>query len=130
MDSNKLFKEAEKIVPFKRLFPFFILLFTIGAVYVFSKLINSSLPNKEFFEAELSGKINEIKHSSKNNYFQIGTNWYLIKDECIVHFSKGDSISKLKNSYIVRVYDNQLNIKWQNEVQNLIFQKFDMKDNY
>lgn len=120
---NKLFKEAEKIVPFKRLLPFFLFLFVIGAVFVFLQIINSKMPNKDFFKVELNGLIHEIKYKPKNNYFQIGSKWYLIKDECIVHISIGDSINKPKDSYMLKIYNKQSNIKWQGEVQNLIFRQ-------
>lgn len=126
MDINKLFKEAKKIVTFKRLLPFFFLLIFIAAVFVFSKIINSEMTNQDFFEAELNGLVNEIKHKPKNNYFQIGYNWYLIKDECIVYVFKGDSISKPKNSYQLKVYDKQSNIKWQGKVKRLIFKQVSM----
>jgi hypothetical protein len=123
MDLNKLFKVAEKIVPFKRLLPFFILLIIIGAVFIFLKIMNSESSNQVFFEAELNGLVNEIDHKYKVNYFQIGSKWYLIKDECIVYISKGDSINKPKDSYMLRVYDKQSNIKWQGEVKRLIFRR-------
>ena len=123
---NKLFEEAENIIPFKRLVPFFILLIVIAAVFIFSKIANPVMHNQNFFEAELNGLVNKIKHKPKNNYFQIGSNWYLIKDECIVFISKGDSISKPRNSYTLKIYYNQSNIKWQGEVKRLIFKQVNM----
>ncbi|SMO46814.1 hypothetical protein SAMN06265379_101958 [Saccharicrinis carchari] len=126
MNLNKLYKEAEKIVAFKNLFPYFILLFIIGAVLVFSKIINSEMSNQDFFEAELNGLVNEIDLKPKNNYFQIKSKWYLIKDESIVFISKGDSLSKPKNSYMLIIYDKQQNIKWKGEVKNLIFKQVSM----
>lgn len=123
MDLNRLFVEARRIVPFKKLLPFFLILSIIGAVLIFSKVMNSKMPNKEFFVVELIGKVHAISHTPKSTYFQIGSKWYLIKDECIIHIVKYDSIYKMKNSYILKVYDEQSNIKWQGEVKSLIFKQ-------
>lgn len=123
MDLNKLFEEAGRIVPFKRLLPFFIMLSIIGTVLIFSKVMNSKIPNKEFYAIELIGKIHDISHKPKSTYFLIGSKWYMIKDECIVYIAKNDSISKMKNSYMLKVYDEQSNVKWQGEVKSLIFKQ-------
>jgi hypothetical protein len=120
---NKLFEEAGKIVTFKSLLPFFIILSIIGAVLIFSKVINSKMPNKEFYAVELIGKVNDISHKPKSTYFQIGSKWYLMKDECIINIAKNDSICKMKNSYLLKVYDEYSRIKWQGEVNSLIFKK-------
>ena len=126
MNINKLFKEANKIVSYKRMLPFFIILCVIGAVVVFSILIDTKMSNKDFFVAELNGPIYEIRQKPKNNYFLIGTKWYLIKDECIVNFSVDDSLNKTKNSYFLIVYDKQLKVKWQGNVKGLIFRQVNM----
>lgn len=128
MDLTKLFTVTKKIVPYKKLIPFFILLIIIGAVFIFIKIKNLDSYNQDFFETELNGLVNEIDHKTNDNYFQIGSKWYLIKNECIVYISKGDSINKPKDSYLLRIYDKQSNIKWQGEVKGVIFRKLNSYD--
>lgn len=123
MDLNKLFEEAGKISSFNKMRPYFLLLVVISVVLVFLKILNSKKISKTFYNVELSGNVNKIIHKPKNTYFLIGSEWYLIKDECITNIAKDDSIFKKKDSYILKVYKDQSILKWEGEVKNLIFKK-------
>ena len=110
MDLNKLFKETNKIISLKRLLPLFVLIGFVGSIMVLSPILKSKIPNKDFYKVELIGQVNDIKKKTKSTYFQIANNWYLIKDECIVHVFIGDSINKKKDSYMLKIYDKQSGI--------------------
>lgn len=128
MDINKLFAEAHNIVPFKRLLPFFIVLIIIGGILVISKIMNSKMPNHDFYNIELCGRVYEIENRPRDTYFLIGSNWYLIKNENIDIISKGDSINKPQESYMLKVFDKESRVKWQGEVKSLIFRQVDSPD--
>jgi hypothetical protein len=123
MDLNRMFEEHERIVPFKKMLPFFTLLFIVGIILIIWTIMESKMPNRDFFKAELSGQVYEIESRPRDTYFLIGNKWYLIKNECIDNISEGDSIDKPKDSYTLRVYDKESKIKWQGEVKSLIFRQ-------
>jgi hypothetical protein len=125
MDIKRLFVEAQKIVPFKRVLPFFVLLFIIGTILIMSIIKESKMPNRDFFMVGLRGQVYEIESRPKDTYFLIGNKWYLIKNKCIDIICEGDSIEKPKDSYMLKVYDIKLKLKWQGEVKSLIFREVD-----
>lgn len=123
MNVNYLFEEANKIVPFKKMLPFWVLLIIIGLVIIFTKVWNSKTPNQDFYKAELIGRVQNIQEQIGSTFFKIGAKWYLIKDECITHISVGDSIVKNRNSFHLMIFEEKSNIiKYQEEVKSLIFE--------
>ena len=125
MHINNMLKEAEKIIPFNKIKPFFILLGTVGIIIIVGNLINSSVPNPDFYRAELSGRVYKIETRPRDRYFLIGKNWYLIKCDIIDKISAGDSINKTQDSYILEVFDKESKVKWQGEVKSLTFREVD-----
>ncbi|MFZ5430473.1 MAG: hypothetical protein ACOZDD_09585 [Bacteroidota bacterium] len=125
MDFNRMLEEHEKFVPFKKIKPFFILMGIVGVIFILATIINSKMPNRDFYKVELSGRVYEIESRPRDTYFLIGSNWYLIKTENIDIISKGDSISKPQESYMLKVFDKESNVKWQGEVKSLIFNQVD-----
>ena len=123
-----MFEEHEKIVPFKKILPFFILMFIVGFILILATVINSNMPNRDFFKAELIGQVYEIEKRPRNTYFLIGNKWYLIKSECVDNISEGDFIDKPQESYTLKVFDKDSKIKWQGEVKSLIFRRINKPD--
>ena len=125
MSTDKLFKEAEKIIPFKRILPFLILLFLIGIGMIVSVIFKSMSQNQAFYKTRLNGIVNEIEQRPKENYYKIESEWYLIKHEIIDEIALGDSIDKIENSNILVLFDDQSNLKWHGEVKGVTFSKID-----
>ncbi len=123
-----MLEEHEKILPFKKIKPFFIVMGIVGVIIIFVTIMNSQIPNRDFYKVELSGRVYEIESRPRDTYFLIGSNWYLIKNENIDNISKGDSINKPQESYMLKVFDKESRVKWQGEVKSLIFRQADRPD--
>ena len=123
MDFNRMLQEHEKIVRFKEMKPFFIIMVIVGIIIILATIVNSKMPNRDFYKAELTGRVYEIVSTPRDTYFLIESSWYLIKNENIDNISKGDSINKPQKSYVLKVFDKDSRIKWQGEVKSLIFRQ-------
>jgi len=119
---NWPFSELDKIVPLKKILPFF---YFIGIVFLLGIIVGeicSNIPNTNFYKVELIGEVDEIINKPKDSFFYINDNWYLIKDDCIKYISLGDSIHKNLNSYKVIICDDLSDIKWQGQFKSLVFE--------
>ena len=120
-----MLEEHEKIVPFRRMRPFLILMVIVAVISILATIIYSNMPNRDFYKTPLNGRVHEIELRPGDTYFLVGNNWYLIKSEHIYKISKGDSISKPQDSYVLTVFDKESGEKWQGEVKSLIFRQVD-----
>lgn len=93
---DNLFKKANKIIPFPKLVPLYVILILFALSVYFYKINNRS---NTYFELEINGIVTQIMEQPKNVFFNIDNNWYLIKDEIIDEIVIGDSIVKKKDSY-------------------------------
>jgi len=123
MRIDKLIVEAEKIVPFRKILPYFLALFIAATIYGFLNLIIKLLPNKEYYITEVIGKVQKIEEKDNNVYFFIGSKVFLIKDEVLVHISVGDSLVKHSESYQIIVYDSRNEIKVIKENKRIILRE-------
>lgn len=128
MDYNRMLEEHEKIISFKKIKPFFIVMGVVGVILILATIMYSKMPNHDFYNIELCGRVYEIENRPRDTYFLIGSNWYLIKNENIDNISKGDSINKPQESYMLKVFDKESRVKWQGEVKSLIFRQVDSPD--
>ncbi len=125
MNFDKIFKEYEKIVPFKKAMPLFVIMIIVIVIVILGTIISSKIPNRHFFNAELNGRVFEIESRPRDTYFLVGENWYLIKSEIIDKISPGDSINKPQDSYVIKVFDEESRVKWEGEVKSLTFRQVD-----
>lgn len=123
MRIDKLIVEAEKIVPFRKILPYFLALFIAATIYGFLNLITKLLPNKEYYTTEVIGKVQKIEEKDNNVYFFIGSKVFLIKDEILVHISVGDSLVKHSESYQIIIYDSRNEIKVIKENKRIILRE-------
>jgi len=125
MALEELFETANKIVPFRKLMPMYIVLGIMGFITILGVILDSALPNKDFYHVTLIGRINDIHKEPKDTYFLIDHNWYLIKNECVNYMSIGDSLIKKKNSYTFTILGgiHSEQVKFQQEVKRLVFKK-------
>lgn len=115
-------REANKIAPYKVVKPILILMGVVVIVVIMGILARSFVPNDRFKQLEINGMVDSIVQESKNNYYFISGTWYSFKDECVKHMSKGDSVVKLRDSYVITIYDDSRYIKWQSETKHFIFE--------
>ena len=123
MRIDKLIVEAEKIVPFRKILPYFLALFIAATIFGFLNLIIKLLPNKEYYLTEVIGKVQKIEEKNNNVYFFIGSKVFLIKDEVLVHISVGDSLVKHSESYQIIVYNSRNEIKVVKENKRIILRE-------
>jgi hypothetical protein len=123
MRIDKLIVEAEKIVPFRKILPYFLALFIAATIFGFLNLIIKLLPNKEYYLTEVIGKVQKIEEKDNNVYFFIGSKVFLIKDEVLVHLSVGDSLVKHSESYQIIVYNSRNEIKVVKENKRIILRE-------
>lgn len=97
----------------------------IGTIFMMLRIVYSLyMPNKQFFQTELHGTVQDIYSIPRSNSYLIGNTWYLIKGDCIDYINIGDSITTDMNSYYLRVFEKGTdNVKYFKEVKTIIFEQ-------
>ena len=122
MSLSKLFYKAERIVPFKRIFPVFVIMGLIIITLIIATIWHENKSNKKFYKIELIGKVEDIYKLQRSNSYKISGNWYLIKGEFINNIMINDSIIKKRNSYVLKIKNNKNNVKFEEEIKYLVFE--------
>ena len=123
MRIDKLFANAEKIVPFKKALPYLLTFFVVGTVFILLDFKSELQPSKEYYFTEAVGKVHKIEEKGNMVYFLIGTKLFLIKDEIIVNITLGDSVVKKSGSYVFTVYNSQNEVKVRKESKLFLLQE-------
>lgn len=111
-------------MPFKKLLPIYLFIIIVGILMVTRIHKLYFKPNKQFFQTELRGTVEEIYSLPEGNGCRIGEELYLIKGDCIGYIAIGDSIAKEMNSYYLKILEKGTDkIKYYREVEKVIFQQ-------
>ncbi len=85
--------------------------------------MKSSELNKDFYSIGFIDRINDISLKDDGFHYEIGSNWFLVKNRMVNQMRIGDSIYKKPNSLHVIIKDSN-RIKWDGEVnRNIIFKQ-------
>lgn len=110
--------------PLKRLLPMYLFIIVVGTLMVTHIHNVYFRPDKQFFQTELRGTVQEIYSLAEGNRCRIGNKLYLIKGECIDYIDIGDSIATDMNSHYLKVFEkNTDNMKYYEEVEKIIFEQ-------
>lgn len=96
MKLTKMFRDTQKVVSFKTLAPFFIIMGVVSLYMTIMTIYSDKKPNKYFYEASIIGGIDNIRYDQKYTWYKIGQDWFLLLNYQIGDLSIGDSIYKKK----------------------------------
>lgn len=111
-------------VPLKKLLLYYLFIVLVGILMVTH--INNVYfrPNKQFFQTELRGIVQEICSFPEGNGCRIGNELYLIEGECIDYIAIGDSIATDMNSYYLKILEKDTGrVKYYEETEKVTFKQ-------
>ncbi len=117
---EKEFERNNRIVPFKLFFPV-ALVFFVGGIIFLSLEIDLWDDVKRFHKVEINNSIDKVIEKPQMICYKMDKTWYFIAAGFNAYLQEGDSISKEKDSYYLRIYNKQRKLKWQGEVKGKIF---------
>lgn len=118
---SKLFAEAQKIVAFREIAPFFAILGICAFISLIVVIWSSNQPNKIFYQTSIIGTVTDVYRDEEDVWYQIGKNWYIIINPLVNNLSIGDSIIKKSDSYKIVIFRDSIHIKNRGEIKEVGF---------
>lgn len=79
------------------------------------------LPNYEYYEIGIQGRVEKIECKPKSRNLKIGSQWYLVQMRGVQNIEVGNEIVKMPNSWILTIYDSLGNIRYQDSLKTINF---------
>ena len=127
MKLTKMFRDMNKVFPFKSFVPVIVFFGLIMIYVVIANIFKDVIPNKNYYKLELIGNVENISRLDNSRIYKIGSDWYQIKGRFINDISIGDTIYKEKKSYVFRITNIEGYVKFDKEVKNTIINKIDKR---
>lgn len=121
MRLEKMFRDMNKVIPFKKIAPMFIFM---GAIFLYSIIMTiyyETKPNKSFYKATIIGEVDDIRNEEPYIWYKIGSNWFVLLNYQIKDLSIGDSIYKRNHSFMIEIYDKGGKVKYEDEIKDIVF---------
>lgn len=99
--------------------------FKIWGICVIFFFLFLLLPNRSFYNENISGKVYEIKKEYRDWKVKLDSTWYLVQMPGIDSISIGNTIVKPKKSYNLTIYNERNQIKYKQEIKNITFKKIE-----
>jgi hypothetical protein len=118
---SKLFAEAQKIVEFRKIAPFFAILGICAFTSLIIVIWNSTQPNKFFYQTSIIGTVTDVYSDERDVWYKIGQNWYVIINPMTNNLAIGDSVFKESDSHDIIIFGGADNIKSKGEIEEVGF---------
>ncbi len=116
MNPSKILYEIEKIIPFKKIAPVFIIMGIISLFLIIGTIFSDSKTNKYFYEAAIIGEIKDSCQLRQYIWYKIGEDWFILLSNRTDDLLIGDSIYKKANSNMIERV-----IKYKGEIKDIGF---------